>query len=136
MARLINPGVGDTLDRLTILALKVVYGTHRGRDVTAFVSERDALIGALIEQIQGMPPMPAENGLAILFELGAINAALWQAEDELRALRTEQELDQASGSLREVVECAYRIQALNDRRAEMIERLNRRAGDKRGPEKL
>lgn len=123
MARLINPGDGDYLDRLTILALKVLHGELDGRDVAHFTTERTAILAKL--QPKGGPQLLAMQ------ELGAVNAALWYAEDHLREYR--QIPDPTPGN---VMALAFRIQELNDRRAALIARINEQSGTARGTEKL
>lgn len=124
MSRLINPGLGDQVDRLTILSLKILYGELAGKDTTHFANER----AALIVQVN------ARSGSASWYELGlqlhATNAALWQAEDELRGYRGD------GGPIKEAALCAFRIQDLNDRRAQLIQQINTRVGDNLGEEKL
>lgn len=136
--RLINLGLGELADRLTILALKIAHGQQASKDVAHFVTERNALL----VQVRTAATDP---GLEFLFELAAVNAMLWYAEDHLREWRQQfaaesctsatwvaQEPDAAA----DAVEIAFRIQALNDRRAELVSLLNKSAGTDYGPEKI
>jgi hypothetical protein len=135
MPRLINIGVGEIADRLTILSLKILYGRQQGKLIDHFETERNALLtqlrgrelnGAWFEQVLG---------------LGAVNGALWQAEDELRDWRKRFEL-KAVSEVEEPAAChlvalvAFRIQTLNDERAGLIEAINKLTGDHLGREKL
>jgi hypothetical protein len=132
VARLINPGTGEILDRLSILSLKILHaGLLAGRDVDHFRNERNALLVTL----------RGKNGFAAWFDeyqqIGAVNAALWYAEDELRDWR----LKVNSGDVyketdRAVRVCAFRIQALNDERARLIHAINTKTGEQYGQEKL
>jgi hypothetical protein len=120
MGRLANPGLGDILDRLSILALKIVHGEDRGRDISPFVAERAALLRQLVDDPNSLPNIGTALSTALFFaqmELGAVNAALWQAEDQLRAWR-------GPSAPPSPEELAVRIQALNDRRAALIDDLN------------
>jgi hypothetical protein len=132
MGRMTNYGPGEISDRLTILALKILVGTEAGKDVKHFVDERNVLLkeiaartlnGKWFEQVIG---------------LGAINAALWHAEDDLRDLRTRYSGRELSPDLNTVgaVQVAFRIQTLNDQRAVCIEQINKDSGDHLGAEKL
>lgn len=129
MARLINFGTGEIVDRLTILSLKVLYGEQAGKDCTHFRNERNALLTML--NARNAFPSWYELGL----ELHAINAALWQAEDELRGYR-QRDLVRADVAPSAVAECAFRIQTLNDQRATLIAAINAKTGDNLGAEKL
>jgi hypothetical protein len=135
MARLVNLGVGDIVDRLTILSLKLLYGEQAGKETKHFRDERNALLTQIHARDQYQ--LWYEQGL----ELHAVNAALWQAEDEMRGFR-EHELGTASGRiladgwLREVTDCAFQIQKLNDRRSELIAQINAKVGDPAGSEKI
>ncbi len=138
MARLINPGTGDVLDRLSILSLKILHaGYLAGKDVDHFRNERNALL----TQIR------AGNSFSLWIDeyqqLGAVNAALWYAEDELRALRNRPEERRAQWAgfsdktfWQEAGECAFKIQSLNDERARLIDTINQKTGTATGMEKL
>ena len=73
-----------------------------------------------------------------------MNAALWQAEDEMRHCREVHELPIGNASealthgaiTKKIVACAFRIQSLNDRRAELVGKINKEAGDPITEEKL
>ena len=133
--RLVNYGAGEMSDRLTILALKLLYGLDAGKDVKHFRDERNALL----VQIRAR----TLNGVWFeqVLDLGATNAALWQAEDHLRGRRRAVEHEEDEGVIAahyaEAGRLAFRIQALNDQRAALIERINQDAGDAgSGKEKL
>lgn len=121
--RLINPGAGEISDRLSILALKLLFGAEAGKDVTHFQTEK----AALLVQLRGR----TLNGrwFEAYTELAAINAALWHAEDDLRSLRLSGLTTPEASTL------AFRIQALNDQRAACVEKINRDAGEHGGTEK-
>lgn len=121
MGRLHNPGPGEILDRLTILALK--RSAHG--DPAHFRDEWSELWLRLpggILQVQHLPPV---------LLLAAVNGLLWQAEDALRTLRSRGlEMCTEAGVV------GFRIQDLNDRRAALIREINVAAGWDNGPEKL
>lgn len=119
--RLINFGPGEIVDRLTILALKILYGTDQGKDVKHFEQERNALL----PKLPSLTPRVVEHTL----ELAATNAAIWQNEDLLRSLRTSP----VNG---EAALVAHRSQRLNDRRAELVSLININTGDHNGSEKV
>lgn len=140
MSRLVNPGAGDYADRLTILALKLLFGEQAGKDVTHFRNERNAILPKLLGRDNG-------KWLEAYTELAAVNAALWHAEDELRGWRERlAPTPPDSTGLRgpgegykaavaaDVVQLAFRIQALNDQRAALIATINQKAGDARPEE--
>ena len=131
---MVNLGAGDISDRLTILALKILYGIEAGKEVKHFVDERNALL----TMIKGK----TLNGMWFehLLGLGAVNAALWIATDHLRGRAHAIEHEKDEGAIAE-----HRLQAghqgiqmlkLNDQRAALIEQINKLSGDAIGPEKL
>ena len=130
--RLVNLGPGELTDRLTILALKILYATEAGKPVDHFTTERNALLTMLRgRELNGSWFEQALN-------LAAVNAALWRAEDEIRDWRR-----QAGdlGALQkeaylEVVLLAFQIQSLNDQRAALVAAINKLTGDHLGEEKL
>ena len=121
--RLINFGVGEITDRLSILALKILHAKP-DTDVSHFTHER----AALLAKLAGRSLNGAWYEQSV--ELGAVNGAIWHEEDELRAYRTYRPTDHEI-----VVEIAFRLQELNDRRHELVAEINKRAGDFFGNEK-
>lgn len=121
MSRLINPGLGDLLDRLTILALKIL---HKGAQ-DHWVRERNALLA----KVNGRG---GHAGVTeALLELAAINAALWQATDDLRPyVGTQIDVHRAVAGV-----LGLQILTLNDRRAALVDQINALVGEDRGGEK-
>jgi len=133
MSRLVNPGPGEITDRLTILALKLLFGAEAGKDCTLWSTERATLLG-MIRTRTG-------NGkwFEAVLELAAVNAALWHAEDDLRDLRGEVDGLESSAApvgYLQAGRLAFRIQSLNDQRAALVERINRDAGEGGPSDKL
>lgn len=124
--RLVNPGTGEIADRLTILALKIQAGKDQGKPITHFETEWAALLTKVRTRTL--------NGkwFEAVLELGAVNAFLWQAEDALRDWRVGH-VEQTD--METVAHLAIRIQALNDRRAALVEQINTEAGDPAEKEK-
>ena len=130
--RLVNLGLGEIADRLSILALKIAHAAQEGKDATHFVNERNALLTQL-------RTYALEAGAEALFALAAVNAMLWHAEDDLRDYRTRVKGDAANlqdNAVYEAATIAFRIQALNDQRADLVRALNKSAGTDLGAEKL
>jgi len=124
--KLVNPGAGELTDRLTILALKILHRGAEGQPTKHFEDERNALLvqirartlnGAWFEQV---------------LQLGAVNAAIWYAEDALRTLREEGPTD---ALLQKAGLVAFRIQGLNDERSQLVEAINKLTGEHTGEEK-
>jgi hypothetical protein len=130
--RMINFGAGEVCDRLTILATKILYAAVAGKESRHFTDERNVLL----THLRGRELNGAWFQTAL--DLGAVNAALWRCEDELREWRDQEpnvaKIDEPTA--RDVARIAFQIQALNDRRAELIEQINRTTGEFLGEEKL
>src|SRR5258708_2873157 len=130
--RLVDPGPGELSGRLSILALKIAHGTQADKDVTHFVTERNAL---LVQLRQAAP----KAGIEQFFDLAAVNGMLWYAEDELREHRKSFGFGMGNVIPDEavvIIKIAFRIQALNDRRADLVRQLNTLSAQDLGPEKL
>jgi hypothetical protein len=128
--RLVNYGQGEIADRLTILALKILYGKYASKPVDHFEQERNVLLAQF--RVNG-------RGLEHFLELGAVNGALWQAENNIREWRNESEgkIEDCEQALQEeIAGLAFRIQSLNDRRSELITLINVNTGNHQGEEKL
>lgn len=125
MGKLVNYGAGEISDRLTVLALKILFGTEAGKDVSHFRNEQTVLLTQIHARTLNGVWFDAYTGLA------AVNAALWHAEDDLRAMRRS-----GTPNTDDIAVLAFRIQSLNDQRAALIARINSDAGDTVGTEKL
>ena len=129
--RLVNYGPGEISDRLTILSLKILFGTEAGKDTKHFVDERNVLLKEIAARTL--------NGkwFEQVIALGAINAALWHAESDLRLLRKREAEDHTQEAFyQDVCRVSFRIQQFNDQRAVCIEQINRDSGNHLGTEKL
>jgi Family of unknown function (DUF6165) len=103
---------GDLIDRITILELKA---RHLGdqpvhQELTALRQAMRAHLGETAEVRQA------------LADLREVNAALWNAEDRIRALRAAQDLGAS------FVQVALTICDANDRRVRLKREVNRRLG--------
>ena len=138
MGRLVNFGIGEIVDRLTILSLKLLYGEQAGKDTTHFRNERNVLL----TKLHGADQYASWYELGL--ELHTVNSALWQAEDEMRMLRAvypgldgkRQEGVDITEPLIRTVRCGFHIQSLNDTRAKLISEINAKVGDAGAQEKL
>ena len=134
MSRLVNLGPGDLSDRLTILALKIHYGKEAGRDVKHFETERTTLLSQIRSRTL--------NGKWFdqVLDLAAVNAALWQAMEHLQrrgdVLETEKDEAERERHFLEAGRLGLQILRWNDRRAQLIEEINRATGDHLGEEKI
>jgi len=141
MSRLVNIGVGEVCDRLSILALKILHGGAAGKETTHWQTEQTALF------VQIRSRDLTGRWFAAYAELAAVNAALWTAEDTVRELRQQAAVwktPDSSGLTGEeerkrigmqAASVAFWVQELNDRRAELVDQINKEAGEFVGPEK-
>ncbi len=129
LTKLINHGPGELSDRLTILSLKILFGREAGKEVAHFETEQTALL----QQIRSR----TLNGAWFdkVLELAAVNSALWHSEDELRDWR-HPERAYGAKDMDAIRVVAFRIQALNDKRADLIQQINKEAGEGSQAEKL
>lgn len=115
--RLINPSPGELLDRKTILGLKIEAARQRQVGAAHFQEELELIEKALadwLRQNAGTDRRAYEEATA---ELAGVNRQLWQAEDEVRQL--------PRGARDRLAELAKLIPELNDRRADLVQRVNR-----------
>jgi hypothetical protein len=129
--KLTGYGPGEITDRLTILSLKLLFGAEANRDLSAFRDERTKLLSQIRSRTL--------NGAWFdgVLELAAINAALWHAEDDLRLLRSQEDANHTQEHFyTEAARCGFRVQGLNDQRAQVIERINKDAGEGSPGEKV
>jgi hypothetical protein len=103
-----------------------------GKDTKHFENERDSLL------VQMRAHTLNSTWLAQVLELAATNAALWDAEDDLRGYRLDDQGGVVSKEAcwEDAAKLAFRIQALNDQRTQIIASINKQTGENFGPEKL
>ncbi len=104
--------VGELIDKLTILELKLRYILDPSK--RANILRERAVLSAVVESEIGVAP-----GLETLAgELKTVNAQLWNVEDELRRLEREGRFDA------EFVALARSVYLTNDRRARLKQEIN------------
>ena len=107
---------GELLDKITILELKLAHLADPAPRVNVALE-----LEALLQVRNGAGPIPAAVP-PLVEELGAVNAALWQVEDDLRAF-------EAAGSFGDrFVGSARQVYKLNDRRAALKRAINLATG--------
>lgn len=130
MTRLLEPDLGEVLDRLAILQLKLDHGMGRNVPTAAWEEEQRQLDDYLQKKIQAWQSVATgfaqeEFGKANA-ELVVVNGKLWAAEDEIRTYcKTEQLTDD---ECRDLATLAMRIADLNDVRCNLVQKINRLFG--------
>lgn len=112
---LVPTAYGDALDRLTILGIKLDRVTDAA--ALASVAREHAALRAAWEAL-----LPEPGSLPETAELRAVNEALWEVEDRLRAREAAGDFGPA------FVADARSVYRLNDRRAALKRAVNTRLG--------
>jgi hypothetical protein len=117
--------MGEVLDRLSILQLKIDAGMQRGIATGAWEAEQRELDSYLKKKIVGWQKRATAQGQAdfgsMNGRLGLVNKKLWDAEDDIRRYRLPTLTDE---QVREVCQLALRIADLNDVRCELVRQIN------------
>jgi len=117
--KLLNPNLGETIDRLTILERKIVEARRQGRLTASFTVERDALYAHL--GVLGMPV----GFLPQFLRLAALNAAIWDATDRMAvAIDMEDE-----GQVGQTATWGRAIFNWNNERAAIVAELGKSSGE-------
>lgn len=116
---LLNPTPGEIVDRLTILELKIQAAKKRNTPSAALLAEQQQLQQVMRDHEQGIIEdclgddelwEKKNNSIRVVWNgLAAINALLWDCEDQVRALPVTEALKLAA--------LAKQIARLNDSRA-------------------
>lgn len=135
MGRLLNPGVGELVDRLTILHLKCDRAPLNA-DPSHFHAERADIQMRLDKHVAAHPEIPDGRLAEKVKELQEINARIWDMEDQMavHARRPFIVLDARKALI--VGELGIKIWQANQLRNVTIQEINELAGTVRGPEKL
>ncbi len=110
----IEVSIGEVVDKLTILSLKVLYMEDRQKLVNVN-KERQYLFNKLEET----PEILHDK---LYDELLGINRDLWVVEDQLRDLERKQQFDE------EFIKLARSVYFLNDKRAAIKREINVKYG--------
>lgn len=122
MSKLVNLGPGEFADRLTVLALKLLHGVDP--------AQRDQWRNEQIVLLTRLKATDPARWLEAGLELAAVNAALWTATDQLRELEGQREKSTwVNTQLYQAGELAFQILRWNDRRAELVDAINKASGD-------
>jgi len=117
----LQPTVGELADRQTILELKVHHGRAAGVETSMWASELHEIEERLAKGRTGFTAEEQHLFTRLFGTLRSINASLWVAEDEVRAM--------PESELAALAALAKRIANLNDQRAQSVRELNRLAGE-------
>lgn len=111
--------LGDVVDKVIILRIKLekIGTAHVQRELDSLVESWES---------EGLPPM---STLPQYGPLGAVNARLWDVEDALRSLESEDRFDS------HFVALARSVYGLNDERAALKRAINLALGSKLVEEK-
>lgn len=118
--RVMNPGPGEVMDRLSILYRKILEGGEKAKHLE---DERDDLWAELGRWNQNAKMPSNIQGLTWMLLLSAVNGAIWERENMLRRLRDKEvEDDIVFSALAGTV--AMKNQELNDKRNALIVEIN------------
>lgn len=109
--------IGEAIDRLTILKIKVSQIKNHDKLVN-IRNDHDLLEKAIYKYYPKAPIFPLKVDSHIFGELYKVNKELWDVEDKLRVLERGKDF----GS--EFIELARSVYYLNDKRAEVKKRIN------------
>lgn len=116
MELFVPASVGEVVDRMTILTLKIARLTDPD-DRDAVRHHRDALVAAWC-----MRDLPEPSTLTHWRPLSAVNARLWDLEEGLRAFERESRFDE------DFVAMAREVYRLNDQRSRLKRQIDEELG--------
>jgi len=132
--RLVDPGPGELLDRLTILDLKVQNANGRP---TRHWEEEHMKILEMLEFISlPVPDQQVSTHANLVDNLRSVNEKIWRLIDELRLYPDPDRVELGGGILRRIAIVGWQIQDLNQLRALVIGKLNALYGVETRREKL
>jgi hypothetical protein len=123
--RLLHPGLGDYLDRLTILELKLVDAARRGVDHAHFTEE----VAQIRHHLQTMPETLLRVCVDGKHRLLAVNRQIWDLTDRLQVLNRCWE-HATESQVYELAQIGVTIFRLNEARAQLVQDLNGGAPEK------
>lgn len=128
---LLKPTLGEIVDRLTILTLKIEAAANDPNRLATFIEEQVGLRKQVIQLTSNLP-VTYEAALGEhTRQLAQVNKRLWDMEDEIRELRgkAKQSIVDLTDMERErVAVLAFSIPDVNDVRANLIRSINQLLG--------
>lgn len=113
----IDISIGEAIDRLTILKIKLMY-IKNDEKLNNIRNEHDLLEKSIHKHYPEAPIFPLKVDSHIFGELYTTNKQLWDVEDKLRVLERDKEFGE------EFIELARSVYYLNDKRASIKKRIN------------
>lgn len=134
MGRLLNPGLGELVDRYTILHLKIMRAPDQ-RETSHFHHEQARCQHHMLQFITALPE-EVRARLEVHYQaLDETNTRLWDMEDRMATLATNPPLH-SDTAMRQVGRLGIDIWQANQERNRIIREINVIAGSDTGPEKL
>lgn len=123
---LLSPLPGEVVDRQTILELKIDAAGKKGISPKAFRDEYDQLQTYLEKNSFARAPKQQEQE-ALYKKMKEVNTQLWNIEDQIRLIiKNAGDASKLSSDQRvEVCKISFEIPRLNDRRAELVQQINK-----------
>ena len=126
--RILNPGCGECVDRITILQLKIDAAQAKNLSSDHFEDEKYKLE---LYVSQAFPRAFDAQNIGQYVDLNAklseTNKNLWKLEDEIRALKDKHDtigVEWSDYDTRRTLEIAFLIPEQNDRRARLVRQIN------------
>lgn len=128
--RMLRPSLGECLDRITVLDLKIAncHAIKRPDAAVSFQEEHDGLTGYMKTAFPMHVPETANRIQEVRDKIFAINSQLWKCEDDIRDLIRIRRSG-AAVDTKAVVDVAFLIPELNDERARLVSEANAIVGD-------
>src|ERR1035437_9975247 len=125
--RMLEPDIGEVLDRMSILQLKIDAGMKRAAATEGWDEELRQLDVYLQKKITKWQAVATSSSTEDLGSLNArlciVNQKLWDAEDAIRTYH-KIAMSLTAAQTNEVVALALRIADLNDVRADLVRGIN------------
>ena len=128
-----NPSIGEIVDRMAVLRLKIINGSSQGKPIEHFLREQDAA-GELLSQKLWDRDDKVKLFWPVALELAQLHQKMWDRENDRR------EWQKAQMGHRHFVEEAAAILedlgTMNEKRNALREEINKIFGTFEGEEKL
>ena len=137
MSRLMQPGLGELADRLSILALKILHTPPEAN--SHFHAEQALCQHAFDYTMKELGWSPTTTPEAVLMQMRCLrgaNVELWKMEDQMARYATNVVVHPSRQTIERIAELGLNIWRHNRERNDRIREINRLAGMDHGPEKL
>lgn len=132
-----NPSIGELVDRMAVLKIKILHTRSRGLPNEHFLKEQDQAGELLGMKLWGLNEQKIQRAIAVSLELAQLHQKMWDREDDRRLWAKEQCRDGCGPHfLEEAASILEDLGSMNEKRNALRREIDEICGTFEGEEKI